>query len=392
MKRLDDMFVLTSEQQERLHAIGKLADSFVEEAHRVDAEHDFAYEHIEALRKIGYFSYTVPKEAGGQGVSLYELLLYQERLAQGDAAIALGVGWHLSVMFELNYNKAWSPAALEEMNEQVVKQQAIVNRAVTERASGSPTRGGKPQATAELLENGSYILNGRKTFTTLSPVLDYFLVIVSMGEDTAEFKIPRNTAGVRIEKTWNMVGMRGTASHDLVLEDVTLPAAALMQILPHRKVQAAAPHLLHIPASYLGIALAARKEAITFAYDYHPNSLGTSIIHLPNVVQQLGQIELELQTARHFLYSVASRWDQQVLSPEQLIPELNAVKVAAMQAALSVVDKAMRIVGAHSLALDHPLQRLYRDVRFGLHNPPMEDAVLSMLGKMAITDLEQERS
>ena len=390
MNRLDEMFVMSSEQKERLTAIGKLADSFASEAHRVDAEHDFAFEHIEALRKLNYFSYTVPREFGGEGVTLYEFVMLQERLAQGDAAIALGVGWHLSVMFELNLNKPWSEAALAALNEQVVKQQILVNRAATEKASGSPTRGGKPQTTALQCTDGSYVLNGRKTFTTLSPVLDYFLVTAGLDEDTVEFMIPRTADGLRIEQTWNMLGMRGTASHDLVMEEVLLPASALMQVFPKKKAQLAAPHLLHIPACYLGIALAARKEAIKFAYSYQPNSLSTSIIHVPHIVQQLGQIELELQTARHFMYSVAARWDQQVLPPEQLSIELNAVKVTAIQTALSVVDKAMRIVGAHSLALDHPLQRMYRDVRFGLHNPPMEDAVLSMLGRLAIKDIELE--
>jgi len=391
MNRLDGMFALTSEQKERLSTVGQLADSFTEEAHRVDAEHDFAYKHIEALRKLGYFSFTVPKAYGGEGLSLYDFVMVQERLAQGDAAIALGVGWHLSVMFELNANKPWSDSALATLNEQVVKQQILVNRAATEKASGSPTRGGKPQTTAVQCANGTYELNGRKTFTTLSPVLDYFLVTASLGEDTAEFMIPRAAEGLRIEETWNMVGMRGTASHDLVLKDVIVPEAALMQLFPKKKIQSAAPHLLHIPACYLGIALAARKEAIKFAYTYQPNSLNTSIIHLPHIALQLGQMELEMQSARHFMYSVAARWDQQVLPPEQLSIELNAVKVTAIQTALSVVDKAMRIVGAHSLALDHPLQRMYRDVRFGLHNPPMEDAVLSMLGKLAIQDMEQKR-
>lgn len=391
MNRLDKMFIRTDEQKERLAVIGQLADSFAREAHRVDAEHDFAYEHIAALRKLGYCSYTVPKAYGGEGLSLYEFVMVQERLAQGDAAIALGVGWHLSVMFELNENQSWSESAIAAFNEQVVKQQLLVNRAATEKASGSPTRGGKPQTTAVQQADRTYVLNGRKTFTTLSPVLDYFLVTASFGEDTAEFIIPRSTDGLRIEETWNMVGMRGTASHDLVLENVILPQSALMQIFPKKKAHSAAPHLLHIPACYLGIALAARKEAIQFAYSYQPNSLNTSIIHLPHIVQQLGQIELELQSARQFMYGVAARWDQQVLSADQLSIELNAVKVTAIQTALSVVDKAMRIVGAHSLSLDHPLQRMYRDVRFGLHNPPMEDAVLSMLGKLAITDMEQER-
>lgn len=388
MDRLDSLFIQSKEQELRLQAIAELADSFVPKAHLVDAEHSFAFEHIEALRAINYFSYTVPAAYGGKGISLYEFLMYQERLAQGDAAIALGVGWHLGVMYELNMKKQWSPTALAQLNQLVVQHQHLVNKAATEKSSGSPTRGGKPLTFAEKLENGSYKLNGRKTFTTLSPVLDHFIVTAALADSVVEFIIPREADGLEIDETWLTVGMRGTASHDLVLKDVVVPEEALVYTMPQERIPQAAPQLLHIPACYLGIALAARKEAIKFANSYQPNSLPHPIIQLPNIIQQLGQIELELQSARHFMYNVAQRWDQQVLTDHQFIAELNAVKVHAMQSALSVVDKAMRIVGAHSLTLDHPLQRMYRDVRFGLHNPPMEDAVLSLLGRLAIQDAE----
>lgn len=389
MKRLDQLFAVTKEQELRLTAIGKLADSFAARAQSVDAEHSFAYEHIEALRDFGYFSYPVPKQHGGEGISLYELVMYQERLAQGDAATALGVGWHLSVVHDMNYKGNWSPAELERLNREIVEKGLLLNKAVTEKTSGSPTRGGKMLTTAVQLADGSYQLNGRKTFTTLSPVLDYFIVVASLEDGTAaEFIIPRHTEGVSIEETWNMVGMRGTASHDLVLTDVLLPESAMLCKLVKKTGVSATPSLLHIPACYLGIALAARKEAIKFAYHYQPNSLPSPIIELPHILTQLGHIELELQAARHYMYSVAGRWDQQAIPPELLVAELNAVKVTAIQTALSVVDRAMRIAGAHSLSMDHPLQRMYRDVRFGLHNPPMEDAVLTMLGKQAISDYE----
>ncbi|MGI2293808.1 acyl-CoA dehydrogenase family protein [Paenibacillus sp. GXUN7292] len=389
MNRLDKMFILTKEQEQRLNAIGALADSFQQEAHRVDAEHEFAYEHIQALRGLGYFSYTVPAAYGGEGISLYEFVMYQERLAQGDAAIALGVGWHLGVVFDLNHSKQWSDAHLAQLNGVVVKEQQLVNRAASEKASGSPTRGGKPLTTAEQLADGSYVLNGRKTFTTLSPVLDQFIVTAGYEDGVAEFIVPRDTPGLSIEHTWHTVGMRGTASHDLVLENANVSKDALVYRLPQEKKTKASPYLLHIPACYLGIALAARKEAIVFASSYQPNSLPAPIIHAPNVITQLGQIELELQAARHFVYSVAQRWDNEV-NRDNIGAELNAAKVFAVQAALSVVDKAMRIVGAHSLALDHPLQRLYRDVRFGLHNPPMEDMAIAMLGRLAVQDAEAE--
>lgn len=66
-------------------------------------------------------------------------------------------------------------------------------------------------------------------------------------------------------------------------------------------------------------------------------------------------------------------------------PELGAVKMAITNAAIKVVDLAMRIVGAHSLSLSNPLQPYYRDVRAGLHNPPMDDMTIQLLAKKAIS-------
>jgi alkylation response protein AidB-like acyl-CoA dehydrogenase len=392
MSGLDGMFVRTLKQGERMKIIGELADSFAEGARAADEEDGFAFEHIEALRKIGYPAYTVPTIWGGEGVSLYEFILYQERLAQGDAAIALGIGWHLGVIFDLDEKRPWQEAVFGKLILDVVEGGALVNRAATEAASGSPARGGKPNTTAERVPGG-YRLNGRKTFTTLSPVLDYFIVTAVLGstEEETEFLISRNTEGLSIDPTWRMVGMRGTASHDLVLENVVVPGEALVYSAQKAYHKSPNPYLLHIPACYLGIALAARKEALKFARSYQPNSLEHPILYTPNVGQLLGQIELELSAARHFMYAVAARWDELRGQPAaaELIPELGAVKAFSIQTALSIVDKAMRICGAHSLARFHPLQRLYRDVRFGLHNPPMEDLVIGQLGRRAVQEAEQ---
>ncbi|MCU6339463.1 acyl-CoA/acyl-ACP dehydrogenase, partial [Enterobacter quasiroggenkampii] len=85
------------------------------------------------------------------------------------------------------------------------------------------------------------------------------------------------------------------------------------------------------------------------------------------------------------LYSVAKPWEAGGAERAELrAADLAAAKVFAVQSAPSIVDKAMRIVGAHSLRLDHPLQRMYRDVRFGLHNPPMEDIALTQLARASV--------
>jgi alkylation response protein AidB-like acyl-CoA dehydrogenase len=103
------------------------------------------------------------------------------------------------------------------------------------------------------------------------------------------------------------------------------------------------------------------------------------------VKQKIGQIELELQRARHFLYSVAKQWDESDGEQRsQMAAELGAVKVAVTNSAVDIVDLAMRVAGAHSLSEKSPLQRYYRDVRAGLHNPPMEDMLIPSLADFAI--------
>lgn len=135
----------------------------------------------------------------------------------------------------------------------------------------------------------------------------------------------------------------------------------------------------------MGIAQAAQDYAITFAKDYSPNSIKGAIIDLPNVQQKIGEMEFELMRARHFLYSVANKWDEANDDTRSgMQPELGAVKLAVTNAAITVVDLAMRVAGARSLSVKNPLQRYYRDVRAGLHNPPMDDMTIQALAKNAI--------
>lgn len=94
-----------------------------------------------------------------------------------------------------------------------------------------------------------------------------------------------------------------------------------------------------------------------------------------------------MQTAKHFLYSVSKKWDEANKEQQShMQPELSAVKLVATNTAIEVVDMAMRIVGARSLSAKSPLQRYYRDVRAGLHNPPMDDMTLDQLAQKSINE------
>jgi alkylation response protein AidB-like acyl-CoA dehydrogenase len=178
--------------------------------------------------------------------------------------------------------------------------------------------------------------------------------------------------------------MRGTGSHDLVLKNVKLQESDFLEKLNPGK-KSANGGLLHIPACYLGIAEAAQTYAIRFAKEYSPNSIKGAIIDLPNVQQKIGEMGLLITQSKHFLYSVARLWDDSTEAERiNLNPELAAVKHSVTNAAIHVVDLAMRLVGARSLSVKSPLQRYYRDVRAGLHNPPMDDMTIQLLAKKAI--------
>ncbi len=101
--------------------------------------------------------------------------------------------------------------------------------------------------------------------------------------------------------------MRATESHDLFLEDVKIEDDHLLEMVSSRPKYRANGWLLHIPACYLGNAQAACHYTIEFASSYQPNSLNYPIIELPNIQRQIGEMELKLKHARHFLLSVAEK-------------------------------------------------------------------------------------
>jgi alkylation response protein AidB-like acyl-CoA dehydrogenase len=202
----------------------------------------------------------------------------------------------------------------------------------------------------------------------------------------------KGSPGLHIEETWDTMSMRGTGSHTVRLENVFVPAdRGLDFVQPGQKTRRSmdgSGWMLHIPATYLGVANVARRYALEFARRHAPNSLGgKSIATVPQVRDKLGRIEALRQNARTLLYATAARYDEMPREKRPTMrPDLGLAKYTATNAAIEIVDLAMRIVGGNSLWNDTPLERCYRDVRAGLHNPPMDDVVLSMLADRALAE------
>lgn len=373
-------FTRSSTKEQRLMIMDHLKGLILKRAEDVDQERLFPYENIQDLKNFGYTTLTLPQNFGGKDISLNELVMLQERLAEGDGSTALSIGWHMGIIKNLTEKNNWPKEIYELLCKQVVNG-ALVNGAATERQTGSPTRGGKPATLAKKNNNG-WIINGRKTFTTMAPVLDFFIVSATMEDGSVgNFLLSKHSKGVMIEETWDSIAMQGTGSHNLVLENVRIGKDYFVERLTPGSKRANG-WLLHIPACYLGIAQAAQSYSIQFAKEYSPSSISGTISDLPNVQQKIGEMELLLTQSRHFLYSVANQWDNSSdLERNKMQPLLGAVKLSITNSAITVVDLAMRVVGARSLSIQNPLQRYYRDVRAGLHNPPMDDMTIKLLAE-----------
>lgn len=384
------LFIKTDDQRQWLAKLATVEQSFKDRAQQIDEDSVFPFENFKKLRKIGYTKITLPKEFGGEGLSVYDAILLHETLSSYCGSTGLAASWSIQNIGEIFENRYWQSDTLTSFGEQV-KNGATVNRAVSEFAMGSPVRGGKP-ATSAKHDGEDYVINGRKNYTSGAPDLDYFLVSAWIEDDNqlGFFLIPKTAQGVTVENTWDVASMRGTGSDDLVLQNVRVASSSLVEIPSYSTGFKLNGWLLLIPATYLGIAQAARDYAVKFATEHSPNSIQGTIAELPNVQTLIGEMDLALTNARFTLYGVAALYEDPAKKSE-IINEVNIAKHVVTNIAIEVVDKAMRLVGAKSLQRANPLQRYYRDVRAGLHNPPMDDLTIKRLAETAIQNQLKEK-
>jgi len=374
-------------------ALAAYADELAAEIANTAAHYDqtgqFPHAHFDLLRERGALKLTVPKAHGGRGLSLYETLLFQERLAKGSGSTALSLGWHLMVLGYLSHELKWRPEAFRQLCHDVVHKGDLINVLVTEREAGNLLRGARASTVARKTEHG-YVITGQKAFCSSAPALNQMIVYAWVEDEqrAAEFLVPKSDK-VRIIESWNTMGMRSTGSHDIAFDGVTVPHSALLSYIDVGKTSsftvASRAYGLQLSAVYLGIAIAARDFAMSFAHGHHSHSLGGSILDAPQVQQKLGEIELLLGAAKTLLYGLVERWDRHDDIKGRLDHEVAITKVTVTQNAIRAVELAVSIVGGHALSRSLPLERYFRDVQCGPHNPPQADAVLAQLARDATT-------
>jgi alkylation response protein AidB-like acyl-CoA dehydrogenase len=350
----------------------QLADEFRPKAAEYDRTGEFPVDNYTRMRETGYLAAPVPKELGGMGASLAEMARAQEELARGCASTALAVNMHLFQVGTTADGFRGGNAAMEPLLKRIAAEGIVI---ASNGAEAFVVGEWTPSTTAER-RNGGYVINGRKFFCSQAPGASIFRFLARDMEtgDTLVFGAPKTTPGVSIAETWDTTGMRATASHDLVLENVELPETAIGVRLPPGEPMRTplfgnlARWFTPLMASvYIGIAEEARAEA------YKAIGTGINSANRNDVLTDVlvGELETALLTARSVRDQVAAQLDQAPVADAQaMLPMVVMMKDIVVEHCIKTVEKAVEIAGGRSYFRKSPLERLARDVRAAKFHPP----------------------
>jgi alkylation response protein AidB-like acyl-CoA dehydrogenase len=259
---------LTEPGRRFVEACEQCAETFAGRAAAADRAGKFPVENIDTLRSGGLIGAAVPEEFGGMGVdSLHDLALGVSRLGRADSAMAIAYNMHLTISWSVA--RFWRTLQLDALADQlkVIAAGQIIAIGGTEAATSLSF----PLTTAVPDERG-WRINGRKIFGTLSPVTDHFVFAVRVDTGDGNPQVgnafaPANTPGLTVLDNWDALGMRASGSNDLVLEDVIIPADALIPSGPWGvwnivELQNLAAGNIVLIGAFLGIAETARDIAV----------------------------------------------------------------------------------------------------------------------------------
>ena len=383
----------SDKQMQLLALAGNLADDFATRAADHDLNNTFPFENIERMKETGYTALVIPEEHGGLGANLVEYCQCQERLAQGCGATALAINMHLFGLGSMVERGDILRPRAQQFLTAVGQRREIIGGGITE-----PETGGNWGlfVSRAVKEGDSYVLNGRKAFTSLAPVIDLFMIMVTVQDPDADgmfggtFLVPKSTPGLQIVETWNAMGMRATASHDLIITDCQVPLDHAIrirrvgEILPE-DISVFAWFSLSVAAIYTGVAIAALNFAKQFADRHQPLPLPRPIKYLPGIQFAVAEAEALLAATRAYTLETAKAW----VNGEPFVGEEGLVRVCmpkyvATNNAIRIVDLAMEIVGSVGIFKKHPLERYYRDVRAGTNHPFSNARMRELIGKNAL--------
>lgn len=352
-----------SARAEMLEAVDRFArERVAPRAAEIDRSDEFPRDLWRAAANLGLFALGVPEEYGGLGRDIVTPLLISERLARASAAFALSFN---------NTTDAVVPLIMEGSEElkrrylpAVAKGEIIPCISITEPQGGSDMAGIR---TVARRDGDHYVIDGRKAWCTNAPVGDIYIIFAKTDpaaghKGLSAFLVTRDTPGVSTGRAETLIGLHGSPSGEIILDNVRVPAT-------HRlggegegfRIGALTldESRLHCAAVALGVATAALEHAVAYAGERV--QFGKPIIEHQGLQFLLADLSTQLAGAR-------ALWERAV---ELLLsdPTRRASSYAAMTKLLcsdlcmKVTTEAVQVLGANGLSNSYPLERLMRDAK-----------------------------
>lgn len=336
-------------------AVRELAQSSVRPfAEQTDREHRFPREAIAAAIEAGLMGVLIPREYGGAGLDALAFAICVEELAQACASTAVIVDVHTSVgtepilLFgEEEQKRRWLPP--------LASGELLGAFALTEPSSGSDAASLKTTARRN---GGGYVLNGTKVFITNVGFAGLYVVFARTGAEpgapgVSAFLVPADTPGVRVGQVFDKMGLHGSPTGELVLEDVNLPAAnrlggegkgftIAMRALDSGRIG--------ISAQALGIAQAAVDEA---------RELMRERGHEQGDDFTLADMAARLESARLLAYHAAWLCSR----GRSFTRQASMAKLHCTDTAMQVTLDALQIAGEEGARAGSPFERHVRDAK-----------------------------
>jgi alkylation response protein AidB-like acyl-CoA dehydrogenase len=381
-----DAAALTVQQRELIALAASLGrEKFAPRAARWDREASFPFDNFADLRAAGLLGICVPKSHGGLGADFATYVMVAAELGRHCGSTALSFNMHVcSTMWSGFIADALDMSATERSDHEriraihfgrVVGEGKVYSQPFSE--GGAAAAGKAPWGTLASRTEGGYRLKGKKIFASLSGAADYYGVLCTLDDptdakhsggtlrDSLYLAVPADAPGVSVVGEWDPLGMRGTVSRTLLLDEVCVPADA--RLMPEGLYFQAAQRYPHMFATlsptYMGIAQAANDFTVAYLRGEVPNTPPVKRRMYPTKQIAVAEMRIKLEQTRALFLQTAR--EARVDPDKDARLRLLAAHYTIMENANDICRLAVRTCGGQAMLKSLPLERLYRDSRCG---------------------------
>jgi acyl-CoA dehydrogenase len=318
---------------------------------------------VREMREMGLFGYALPREYGGLGLTTEEQMHVSFELCYASPVFRSYVGTNNGIG-GMGIVIDGTPAQKERYLRRLAAGEIIGSFALTEPDNGSDAGGLKTFARRD---GDHYVINGTKRYITNAPEASIFTLMARTDASkkgaagVSAFIVERDTPGLTTAPPDRKMGQRGSHTSDVILQDVRVPARALIGGVEGQGFKTAMKVLdrarLNIAAVCVGIAQRMLDE--TLAYAMQREQFGQPIAGFQLVQAMLADSKTEIYAARCMTLDAARLADDGA----NIATEASCAKLFASEMCSRVADRCVQVHGGAGYMQEYPIERLYRDVR-----------------------------